>query len=151
MKEDGVWKISEFQLIRMKGSFMKALLKHSFIRYGVVVPVMLTALVFVEGCATFASHTNPVAGWKRDFGLLGDDKVINKDTQDFIQTLPIKQRDSVLFEGCYEDGTGRHAVQIEVLAEGLLSGIYWEYVLIYDQNDKRTKVVKFFGGRYMNM
>jgi hypothetical protein len=130
---------------------MNPRIQNDVIRFGLILPMVLAALVFVEGCAMFASHSNPVAGWKRHFGLPYDDNVINKDCQDFIQILPIEQRQSAVFGNCYEDGTGRHAVQIEVRVEGLLSGIIWEYVLIYDQNDKRVKVVKYFGGRYMNM
>jgi ligand-binding SRPBCC domain-containing protein len=44
----------------------------------------------------------------------------------------------------YENSAGQHAVKIETP----VNGVYWEHVLIYDQNNKRIKTLKYFGGRY---
>ena len=41
-------------------------------------------------------------------------------------------------------GTGQHAVNILLL----LHGTYWNHVLVYDKNDKRTEVIKYVGGYY---
>ena len=136
--------MAQLWIVRHQDSF-------EIMRVGLVIAVMLTALVFVEGCATFASHSNPLAGWERDYTSRPGDTVIEKDCQDYIQTLPAKQRNGAMVTEFYKDGNGQHAVQIEVRVEGLLSGIRWEHVLIYDKGDKRIKVKKYFGGRYMNM
>ena len=48
--------------------------------------------------------------------------------------------------GFFEDGTGQRAVQFQIG----LKGTWWVYVLIYDQNDKRTRVVKYVRGHYMS-
>ena len=47
----------------------------------------------------------------------------------------------------FEDGTGQHAVRIEVDIEGKNA---WYHILFYDKDSKRTKVIKYFKGRYMS-
>ena len=121
---------------------------------------LLAASILLTGCKhcvlfvlhpinqTFARHSNPIAGWKRlysrDYEKL--DKVISDDYRDFIQELPTKARNGIGPIQFYEDRTGQHAVAIETG----WSGTDWTYVLIYDKNNKRVRVVKYVSGYYMS-
>jgi hypothetical protein len=91
----------------------------------------------------FASHTNPIAGWKPDFAPQLD-PVVAKNCQDYIQTLPSKERERAGPIFYFEDGTGQHAVQIRIG----INGTSWEHILIYDKDNKRIKTIKYISGRY---
>ena len=41
----------------------------------------------------------------------------------------------------FEDGTGQHAVSIEVFKLG--ANASWRHVLFYDKENRRTKVIKY--------
>ena len=89
----------------------------------------------------FYSHTNPVEGWQN----------VNHDpspavANDYHAFLDHLKRDFDGQSGYLEDGKGQHAVTIEIARDGT----YWTYVLIYDQNDKRIKVMKYISGHYMS-
>jgi hypothetical protein len=93
------------------------------------------------------SITNPLAGWHFCFSQDPNklNKAITVDYQDYIQTLPPKERQFV--QGgisLFEDGTGRHAVKIEIP----YYGVWREHVLIYDKDNKRIKVTTYSGGGY---
>jgi hypothetical protein len=111
--------------------------------------ILLAASVCWTGCEMFASHTNPIAGWKlcwsQDPSKL--DKAIRDDYQDYINKLSPKERMWIGPIMLSEDGTGQHAVTIEIA----WYGTDWDHVLIYDKNNKRVKVVKYIGGHYMSM
>jgi hypothetical protein len=89
-----------------------------------------------------------LAGWKvllnRDSDTIS--QAIRDDYRGYIQEelIPkhyfIDENDIWL----YEDGTGQHAVRIDIP----INGTYWEHVLIYDKNNKRIKVMKYIGGSY---
>jgi hypothetical protein len=127
--------------------------------------LLVAALVFVAGCE---STTNPlVAGWKSvapiscsggemsaTVDTLPGYKAITDDVQIFVNTLPIL-KDPFGFGDrryCYwihavtlfEDGTGQHAVKIEIP----LDGTYQNYVLIYDKSNVRIKTMRFASGHY---
>jgi hypothetical protein len=105
--------------------------------------ILLAASTCWTGCEMFASHTNPIAGWKV-VPVETPDKAITKDYQDYIQQLPAKERKftgALLF---LENGTGQHAITIIVN----LYGTEWTYVLVYDKEDKRIKVKKYVSGHY---
>jgi hypothetical protein len=100
--------------------------------------ILLAACVWVVGCAT----PNPLAGWKVYFHE--PDQTITNDYQDYIQKLPPEERKYAGGIQYFEDGTGQHAVKIEIG----LNGTWWQHVLIYDKNDKRIKVIKYASGGY---
>src|SRR4051794_28595318 len=101
--------------------------------------LLMALLFFAAGCSTPKPSPNPLVGWtllaSRDPNSL--DKTIREDYQDYIQKLPVEERNAgadILF---FEDGTGRHAVEISIA----LSGTWWKHVLIYDQNNRRIQAV----------
>lgn len=84
-------------------------------------------------------------------------KAISDDVQIFVNKLPV---DTTRYDPnvnsdrriCYwidrmtffQDGTGQHAVKIEIPWKGT----YWNYVLIYDKENKRIKKIKYSSGHY---
>jgi hypothetical protein len=44
----------------------------------------------------------------------------------------------------YQDKTGQFAVRLELA----VNGVWWVHILIYDQNFKRIKVIRYRNGRY---
>jgi hypothetical protein len=86
-----------------------------------------------------------LAGWQMDFSKT--DPIIEKDYQDYIQKLPANDQKYTSVNGYYKDGTGQHAIQMEVLVGGKDS---WDHYLFYDKNNKRIKVEKIHRGRYWN-
>jgi len=109
------------------------------------------ACVWIVGCAA----PNPVKGWTSHNANLDEpnlqkgqsfhapyhiDQAIIDDYQVYARKVWPKDRDFFISEvDFYEDGTGRHAVRIE-LEPGLRE--YKEYYLMYDTNNVRTKVIK---------
>jgi hypothetical protein len=106
--------------------------------------ILLAASICWSGCEVFASHTNPIAGWKVDLDH-DPDQAIEKDYHDYIQKLPPEERKyaggGIQFLG---DGMGQHAITIPIG----LNGTWWNHVLIYDKDDKRIKVIKYVSGGY---
>jgi len=119
---------------------MKIQIKRFTNRYGVTILALCVALIWIVGCATTAP--DPLAGWKP--ASKNPDQTIINDYQDYIQTLPQRNRQfmgTVLF---FEDGTGRHAINIEIG----VNGTWWEHVLFYDKVDIRVDVIKYKHGGY---
>jgi hypothetical protein len=109
--------------------------------------LLLTIIALLTGCAGLVHHPDPLAGWKVDFDHQPD-RAIVKDYQGFIQKLPPDQRGyNVGPIQFYEDGTGRHAIGFEVFVGTYTS---WHYLLIYDTENKRAKVIKYGHTRYMS-
>jgi hypothetical protein len=103
----------------------------------------LTGYAYEFWHEAFSSHTNPIAtGWQWDFKP--EPKAIETDSQDFIQRLPPKERPYASWGHYYKDGTGQHAIEIQIA----LDGTDWVYVLIYDKDNKRVKVYKYVAGNY---
>ena len=106
--------------------------------------ILFMGFLWTTGCAT--QTRNPLEGWhfcpSQDPGKL--DKAIQDDYQNYIQTLPAKEKSSVGTIHLFEDGNGQHAVQIEIG----LNGTWWEHVLIYDKNNQRIKKIKYSSGHY---
>ena len=94
----------------------------------------------------FASHTNPIAGWKILFSRDSDNlnQSIKDDYNAYIKALPSDERNGIGPIQFFEDGTGQHAVRIEIAQ----NGTDWAHVLIYDKDNKRVRVVKFVSGHY---
>ena len=109
--------------------------------------IFLAACLWATGCAT-QPHPDPLAGWKvllsRDSEKLN--QAIKDDYRNYVQTelLPKKyfiDEEDIWF---YEDGTGQHAVRIDIP----INGTYWEHVLIYNKDNKRIKLIKYSAGHY---
>ena len=92
----------------------------------------------------FYSHSNPVAGWRN--APQQPSPAIDRDYHNFISKLSLTWRDSLGQQGYLEDDHGKHAVTLVVCTDGT----YWTYVLIYDRNDKRIKIIKYVSGHYMS-
>src|SRR5213592_1037892 len=106
--------------------------------------VLLASLVLAVGCTTSKPTPSPLAGFSLCFSqdpakLV---KAIQSDYQDYIKRLPPEERKNVALIHTLEDGTGQHAINIEIG----INGTWWEHVLIYDKENNRTKVVKYKGG-----
>jgi hypothetical protein len=127
---------------------MQAQIKNSINRFGITFLALLAAFVWVVGCAASKPAPDPLAGWKilfsRDYEKLN--KAITDDYRDYIQKLPPAEKYYVMESDIwfYEDGTGQHAIRIEIP----LNGTWWSHVLIYDKNDKRIKTIKYASGGY---
>jgi len=115
---------------------------------GSIIPILLLALVFAVGCETPVRKEDPLAGWKvllsRDSDKL--DPAITADYKGYIQNLPARERYYVQDYNVWflEDGTGQHAVRIQIP----LNGTWWDYVLVYNKDNKRINVIKYASGRY---
>ena len=104
----------------------------------------ILSAMMISGCSCSAPKPapDPLAGWKMDFGATNP--VIEKDCQDYIQKLPSEERNYARMSGYFKDGTGQHAVEMEVLAGGKDS---WTHILIYDKENKMIKTIKYYNGR----
>jgi hypothetical protein len=105
--------------------------------------VLLAALFWQTGCAKPAP--DPLTGWHfSSLDNLNSNKLITDDYRDYISKLPQGESKFVGPIQFFEDGTGQHAVRIEIA----LNGTDWAHVLIYDKGSKRIKVIKYVSGHY---
>lgn len=101
---------------------------------------MLIAMFLLGfGCDTLKPTPDPLAGWHY-YDRTRVSQVITDDYQDYIQKLPPNQKGIVGDISFVEDGTGQHAVSIEIF-EGYKNAS-WRHVLIYDKENKRIKVIR---------
>ncbi len=114
--------------------------------------ILLMVGICGAGCVSPTPVLDPLAGWKvllsHDSQLL--DKAIYEDYQGYIQKLPLGDRkfSAVALVNMFKDATGQHAVKIEIPVDGII----WEHVLIYDNGNKRTNLIKYYkGGRYAKL
>ena len=99
------------------------------------------------GCSTSKPIPNPLAGFHRaDEANMDKNKVITDDYKDYIQKLSPEERKYLGTIFYFEDGTGQHAVKIEIG----LNGTWREHVLIYDKDNKRIKTIKYSDGGYQS-
>jgi len=110
--------------------------------------ILISVILFAAGCGTRRPDPNPLVGWNYTRSQDPDkiDKAIRDDYQNYIQNLPPEERKFGGHVNLYEDGSGRHAVRISMQHSGTL----WEYVLIYDQNNRRVQTIKRYGGHYQS-
>jgi len=79
-------------------------------------------------------------------------KAISDDYHDFVQKLPThkdrwggyNERDFIEEVSVFKDRTDQHAVQISMPMDGK----FLYYILIYDNSNKRTKMIKYSAGHY---
>ncbi len=128
-------------------------------------------VVLSVGCDHQTESTvDPINGWKyvdkiefecREMDAVIAElpayKAITDDVQRYVNQLPVHKGGSsdgsddrretlwISFITLYEDGTGQHAVKIEIPVDGT----YQNYVIIYDRNNTRIKAMKFASGHYM--
>jgi len=115
--------------------------------FWLIYPILLAALVWTAVCAS--QTPDPLVGWHvSSLNDLDLNKAINDDYRDFIQKLPAKERDYVGTTDFFEDGTGKHAVSIDVFSNH--TNAAWRYALIYNKDNKRIKVVKYGYHRFMS-
>lgn len=87
---------------------------------------------------------DPLAGFQVDMKEVPTE-AIDKDYHDFIQHLPEEER---IGAGLYtpytyfKDDTGKHAIQLQI---PITKVIRW-YILYYDKDNKRIKVITFDHG-----
>jgi hypothetical protein len=99
------------------------------------------------GCSSSKPDPDPLAGWQIAFGEEPNQAIV-KDYQDYIQKLPPKDNNYVGPIFYYKDGTGQHAVGMEIFVKG--ENASWHYVLIYDKENKRIKAIRYGYGGYQS-
>jgi uncharacterized protein YceK len=105
------------------------------------------SLYFPWDLANQPPSVDPLQGWTSwppwDEGKHSHlDKAIKDDYQNYLH----KHEPGYFDTGptYFEDGTGRHAVKIQVGR----NGFYKIHIFMYDKSDKRTKVIKYGDGGY---
>jgi hypothetical protein len=127
--------------------------------------ILFTTLFLTAGCGawlmksssgTVSQPTDPLAGWtsrgfddylpslqRHHYHL---DKAITDDYQNFIEKNKLDLFGAIT--GFYEDGTGQHAVEFEAFPDK--QNATWHYVIIYDKENKRVKVIKYGYRRFVS-
>jgi hypothetical protein len=121
-----------------KLTVMKTLLKNPVGYCGILFMVFIFLGTF--GCTTSKSTLDPLAGWQIAFKE-DPSPAVEKDIQAYIHDLPSAQQGYIGTEFYYKNGSGGHAVSIEVF-EGNRNAS-WQHVLFYDKSDRRIKAVRY--------
>ena len=121
---------------------MKLTTKH-IINYSVLVVALTAVVIFGCRCSTFKQ--DPLVGFHAAYGKV-DQSIVN-DYQDYIKNLSPEEKRYMGSSQFFEDDTGQHAVRIEVDIDGKDC---WYHVLVYDTQNKRVKLIKYFYGRYQS-
>jgi hypothetical protein len=104
-----------------------------------IVCFLLAMFLCGFGCSSSKPTPDPLAGWKTDFHEQPS-QAIEKDYHDYIQ----KENLAGAIAHFLEDGTGQHAITLQVG----INGTVWQHVLIYDKDNKRIKTIKYASGDY---
>jgi hypothetical protein len=104
----------------------------------------LTVFICGFGCTASKPTSDPLTGFHAAGRAL--DQTIVNDYQNYMQNLSPKEKQNMgpYPASFFEDGTGQHAVKIEIGMDGNV----WEHILIYDKDDKRVKTFKYVSGDY---
>jgi hypothetical protein len=110
-----------------------------------LVLMLCATVIFGCRCSAPKPAPDPLAGF-RPAGLYTPDtnKAITEDYKNYIRTLSPEEQKYIGPIFFYEDGTGQHAVKIEIG----INGTSWVHVLIYDKDNKRIRTIKYSTGRY---
>jgi|GEM_PF-1316309 len=128
---------------------MKTQFQNLIIKFAPVFLMLVTMFICGCGCNTAKTTPDPLAGWTfkpfpgSELPPYGHntnhlDKVIIDDYQNFIKTNGLLGGGPA---GFYEDGMGQHAVRFEAFPPD--ENASWQYVLIYDKENKRIKEIKY--------
>jgi hypothetical protein len=124
---------------------MKTQISNSIKSFWPIFPI-IAALVLAVGCAAPKPVFDRLAGFHMaSLEYLDNNKTITDDYRAYIQTLSPEERKFMGPVFYFEDGAGQHAVRIEADINGTDR---WYHILFYDKNNKRTKVIKYYAGRY---
>ena len=105
-------------------------------------------VIFGCQCGALRPKADPLTGFHHaDEADMDKNKAITDDYRDYIQNLSPKEKEFVGPILYFENETGQHAVQIETDIGGKDC---WYHILFYDKENKRTKVIKYFYGRYQS-
>jgi hypothetical protein len=117
-----------------------------FIRYSHI--YLTVCVLLISGCrsSTANPQPDPLAGWRIDFNHQPAPSIM-RDYQDYVRNLrPVGDKITSLGY-FYENGTGQHALEFEVFDSGTSS---WIYILIYDNQNKRIKAIKYQHKKYQS-
>jgi uncharacterized protein YceK len=93
----------------------------------------------------FPLDPDPLAGWKHTPDAQPSPAIVT-DYHSYIEQLPPDQRKELIVNDymvrLFESGKGFHAMEIRLL----LKGVLWKHVLIYDESNRRVKVMRFANG-----
>jgi hypothetical protein len=138
----------------------KLILKRVAIATIIIVGLVLAFIVVARSdiTKTKITKTNPLKGWKL-LGVIPSATVtsalspaILDDYKEFVQRLPFhkgrfggyNERDVIQNVSVFGDAGGQHAIQILIPVDGT----FLCYVLIYDKNNTRAKMIKYSAGQY---
>jgi hypothetical protein len=111
-----------------------------------ILSILFAVIGLLAGCSSQPTP-DPLAGFHvSDLQNLDSNKTIADDYKNYLQALSPEDKKFAGPIFYYEDGTGQHAVRIEIE----YSGSIWEHVLIYDKDNKRIKAIKYADGGYMS-
>ena len=98
--------------------------------------------VFV--CGFGCTAPDPLAGWHT--ASKNPDQAVVGDYQSYMRTLSSDEQKNLGPSpvSYFEDGTGQHAARIKIGINGEVR----EHILIYDNNNKRIKTIKYMSGHY---
>ena len=105
--------------------------------------VVLMLVLLAGGCSAPKQSGDFLASWRLDRSGKPD-PAIERDYNQYMYALPLQQRIASKPGQFLEDGNGGHAVVIEVA----VNGTWYYHVLIYDNTNRRIKVIKYSPGRY---
>jgi hypothetical protein len=102
------------------------------------------------GCVSSKPPPDPLTGWVYCYSNdpVHSNKGILDDYNTYIKQLRSREKkfSAVALVNMFKDATGEHAVKIEIPVDG----VWREHVLIYDKDNKRIKVIKYYNGRYQS-
>ena len=130
-------------LKQTKGRFMKQIIKYS----NCCRLFLALCMMVLSGCSCTSPKPtpDPLAGFHHaDEADMDKNKAITDDYKAYIHTLSPEEQNNagpILF---YEEGTGEHAVKLQVG----INGTEWVHVLVYDKDNKRIKTIKYSIGHY---
>lgn len=125
---------------------MEMPIKETIKRFWLILPAVLAAaFVLAAGCVAPRPAPDPLAGWTRCQNQDAKDfDKITADCRNYINSLSKELRVGVGPVEYLENKAGQHAVRFETGVKG----VSWSYVLIYDTNNNRIKVIKYVSGYY---
>jgi hypothetical protein len=114
------------------------------------------AVLFGCTCAAPKPEPDPLSGWTfrafDEYSVPGKEghyhveKSVTDDYEAFIKTNNLKVFGAIT--GFFEDGTGQRAVEFEAFPGE--PNASWSYVLIYNKENRRVKVIRYGYKRYQS-